>query len=291
MAETPPPSLAGNYRLIQLANGKHSLHSLDYGETCHPAIGPAAEAQALYVDQLGLAERLARHVGEFVIWDVGLGGGANALAMLRATEKSSCSLRLVSFDETLAPLEFALAHADALGYFNEHEPVVAELLKAGEVTFHQNSRRLHWTVHLGDFPSLLFRPEAQSWLKPNAILFDPFSPAKNPAMWTASLFARLYELLDPKKPCALATYSRSTMLRVALLLAGFFVGAGYAIGSKEETTIAANASELIESPLFTRWLQRARQSTSAEPLWDANYRRAKLTDDTWERLRQCRQFR
>ena len=45
-------------------------------------------------------------------------------------------------------------------------------------------------------------------------------------MWSQPLFAELYRLLDPARPCALATYSRSTMLRVALLLAGFFVGTG-----------------------------------------------------------------
>ncbi len=85
-------------------------------------------------------------------------------------------------------------------------------------------------------------------------------------MWNQPLVSRLYELLDPQRPCALPTYSRSTMLRVTLLLAGFYVGVGHATGEKDETTIAANDLGLIEAPLDARWLERVRRSTSAEPL-------------------------
>src|SRR2546428_6884165 len=126
---------------------------------------------------------------------------------------------------------------------------------------------------------------------PHAILFDPFSPAKNPAMWTLPLFTSLFRLLDPARPCALATYSRSTMTRGALLLAGFYVGAGHATGAKQETTVAANTLELIDRPLDRRWLERARRSHSAEPLCEPIYRQARLAPATWEGLRTHPQFR
>jgi len=109
-------------------------------------------------------------------------------------------------------------------------------------------------------------------------------------MWTQPLFAGLFQLLDPHRPCALPTYSRSTMLRVSLLLAGFFVGAGHATGEKEETTIAANTLALIEEPLGQDWLLRTRRSTSAEPLWESVYRQARLAGETWEKLRLHPQF-
>jgi hypothetical protein len=79
-------------------------------------------------------------------------------------------------------------------------------------------------------------------------------------------------------------------LRVTLLLAGFFVGVGHATGEKEETTIAANNLDLIEEPLERAWLQRARRSTSAEPLWEGVYRQAKLATSTFERLLAHPQF-
>ena len=109
-------------------------------------------------------------------------------------------------------------------------------------------------------------------------------------MWTLPLFTNLFRLLDPNRPCALPTYSRSTILRVTLLLAGFFVGVGHATGEKEETTFAANCLDLVEEPLDHRWLERAHRSSSAEPLTEPVYRQAKLSAANWERLQQHPQF-
>jgi hypothetical protein len=290
----------------------------------HPVIGPAAEAVALYVKQLCLVERIRQRAGEFVVWDVGLGAAANALAVLRATRQLACAIRLVSFDHTLELLQFALNHAETLGYFGGYESQTQTLLEKHRVSFRDAEHRVEWELQPGDFPALLNRflaasptrsadesqraagilpaeepvtcsadgTSAAPWRRgltgsrfmvprhgikvmkvahepqgaagilpaeepellpaPHAILFDPFSPAKNPAMWTLPLFTTLFRLLDPARPCALATYSRSTMTRAALLLTGFCVGAGHATGEKEETTIAANTLELIDEPLDRR---------------------------------------
>ena len=330
------PSSA-RYKLVRLASGVHSVHSVAERETFHPVIGPVAEAEALYVRQLRLPERLAAHAGEFVIWDVGLGAAANVLNVLRATRAAACPLRILSFDHTLEPLQFALQHAAELGYFTSYEEPVKIFLRNHQVTFTDGPRQITWQLHLGDFPSLLANSPAfncgitvtedgsgtdkstraqasvlpllgkrageradigqtssatphSAFRTPHCILFDAFSPAKNPAMWTAPLFANLFRRLDPARPCALPTYSRSTMLRVSLLLAGFYVGTGHATGEKEETTIAANTPALISEPLDQKWLQRARNSTSAEPLWEPVYRQARLSDETWEKLQKHPQF-
>jgi len=304
--------LVSGYKLVQLASGVHSVHSLAHHETFHPVIGPVAEAEALYVQQLHLIERLRHHAGEFVIWDVGLGAAANALTVLRATRHVPCPIHLLSFDHTLEPLEFALRHGEPLGYLAGYETCLERLLDSARssrntehgtlgmqqafrfpqrIKFKHGARSITWDLHLADFPALLAQPAADKLAKPHAIMFDPFSPAKNPAMWTEPLFASLFRLLDQNRPCALPTYSRSTMLRVTLLLAGFFVGIGHATGEKEETTIAANTLDLIAEPLDRRWLARARRSTSAEPLSEAVYRQARLGPATWEKLQEHPQFR
>jgi tRNA U34 5-methylaminomethyl-2-thiouridine-forming methyltransferase MnmC len=284
-----PPAIG--YQLVQLANGAWSVHALAERETFHPVIGPVAEAEALYVRQLGLIERLRAHAGEFVVWDVGLGAAANSLTVLRHTRAISRPLRLVSFDHTLEPLHFGLAHAPQLGYFAGYEPAVQQLLAGKVARFIDGVREVAWEVRRGDFPTLLAQPAAATLPHPDAILFDAYSPARNPSMWTLPLFANLFRRLDPARPCSLATYSRSTLLRVSLLVAGFFVGAGHATGKKEETTLAANDPALIAEPLDRRWLQRARRSTSAEPLVGPVYRQARLSEETWERLLTHPQFR
>jgi tRNA U34 5-methylaminomethyl-2-thiouridine-forming methyltransferase MnmC len=283
-------SSSGAYELVRLRNGAHSVRSQAHGETMHPGLGPEAEAEALYVTQLRLVERLRAHQGEFVIWDVGLGAAANALTVLRATREVSGSVRLISFEHTLEPLQFAFGQRSALGYFAGYETVVEQLVSENCMEFQNGRQHANWSCLVADFPSFLRQPDARVLPKPHVILFDPWSPAKNPAMWSAPLFADLFSLLDPARPCVLPTYSRSTMTRVALLLAGFRVGAGRAAGQKEQTTIAANAPELITEPLDHRWLERAQRSPSAEPLWDAVYRQAPLTPVTRERLRGHPQF-
>lgn len=282
--------MTAGYKLVQLANGAHSVHSLVHGETFHPAIGPVAEAEALYVNQLSLGQRLKDFGGELVIWDVGLGAAANALTVLRAVRELPCTIRLVSFDQTSAPLEFALQHAEALGYFGGYENHIHELLRANQVAFRDGQQSVNWELRLGDFPALLAQPATQNLPKPHAILFDPYSPKKNPEMWTLPLFTRLFQLLDPQRLCAMPTYSRSTMTRVTLLLAGFFVGVGRATGQKEETTIAANSPQLIAEPLDRKWLARARASHSAEPLSEPVYRQAPLSAVSWEKLQAHPQF-
>jgi hypothetical protein len=76
------------YRLVRLRNGACSVRSLAEDETFHPGIGPAAEAEALYVRQLRLPERVRETGGEFIIWDVGLGAAANALTAIRLVRES-----------------------------------------------------------------------------------------------------------------------------------------------------------------------------------------------------------
>ena len=278
------------YTIVRLRNGAHSVHSADFGETMHPGLGPAAEADELYVRQTRLLERLRATTDEFVIWDVGLGAAANALAVLRACRDTSTPLHLISFENTTAPLELALRERAALGYFTGYEVQVESLLARHATEFQNGTQPVRWELRVADFPVLVESDVMRALPKPHTILHDPWSPAKNPAMWTAPLFAAMFRLLDPARPCVLPTYSRSTMLRVSLLLAGFHVGAGRATGQKEETTIAANDPALIEAPLDARWLERAQRSGSAEPLWEPHYRQAPLTPETLALLREHPQF-
>jgi len=284
-------SIHGSYQLVRLANGVHSIRSVAEDETFHPVVGPEAEAEALYARQARLAGRLRESLEPFVIWDVGLGAAANILTVLRAAQPFERPLRVISFDHTLAPLRFALEHAEALGYIDPFQAVLGDLLADGRARFENGGHEVTWNVLTGDFPAWLadkrMAGEAEA---PHLILYDAFSPAKNAAMWTLPLFTRLHERLTPGRACLMPTYSRSTLLRVTLLLAGFYVGAGRATGEKEETTIASNSIGELEAPLPGTWLSRVRQSTSAEPMVEDVYRQRPLSEENWERLRRHPQF-
>ncbi len=273
------------FELVILKSGIKSLRALGNMETFHPVTGPWIEANELHVEQQRLVERSKNMDGCFVVWDVGMGAAANALAALEALKTNpSTEIQLHSFDKTTAPIEFALNNAEELGYLRGHEVLIRQLLATKEVRV---TSQIHWTLHLGDFQTGLSDPQIPS---PHSILYDPYSSSGNPEMWSLDHFRALYQRLDPHTPCLLTNYTRSTAVRVTLLLAGFSVGIGRSIGQKAETTIATNQLELLEQPLDLRWLERARVSRNAAPLGPVAQEVTPISNADFERLKQCAQF-
>lgn len=279
-SETEPAT----YELVTVQSGARSLRSRECGETFHPVVGPMTEAVGLHVRQQRLVERAAAIAGRFVIWDVGLGAAANAVAVLEAFLRHADSVgqvELHSFDVTDSALRFALTHAEDLGYLAPHAAAVEALLAKGETTV----ANVRWMLHPGDFHATMALAAA-----PHAILYDPYSPQSNPSMWTLEHFAKLHTHLAPAAPCLLTNYTRSTAVRVTLLLAGFFVGSGHATGEKDQTTIASNDLALLEEPLGRDWLQRVYRSTNGAPLRAGVSRPGKVSLEDWKKLLEHPQF-
>jgi hypothetical protein len=153
------------YRIVKLASGAHSVHSLAHHETFHPVVGPVVEAESLYVRQLNLAERFRSQQDEFVIWDVGLGAAANSVTVLRALHGIPGKIHLVSFDHTLEPLQFALQHTSALPYLVGYEARCSQLIEHQRLSFQDGPQKVSWEMHLADFPPLT-QPGAQRWANP-----------------------------------------------------------------------------------------------------------------------------
>jgi hypothetical protein len=90
--------------------------------------------------------------------------------------------------------------------------------------------------------------------------------------------------------CEIAFHSRSTALRVTLLLAGFYAGYGVSIGKKEETTVAATRRDLLQRPLDTAWLKMVKRSASAQPFCGDNYEQAPISAEDYAELSLHPQF-
>ncbi len=270
------------FELVTVQSGARSLRSREFGETFHPVVGPMAEAVELHVRQQRLVERAAETPEPFVIWDVGLGAAANAVAVLEAFHgRRHASVILHSFDHTTAPLAFALQHAAELGYLVPHTDAAEGLLAEG----FWNAGALHWQLHVGDF-----RQRMSTAPPPHAILYDPYSPQSNPTLWTLEHFSAMRVRLGAGVPCLLTNYTRSTAVRVTLLLAGFYVGRGGATGEKEETTIASNELGLLDLPLDRRWIERVHRSTRSAPLRAENSVAKRISEEDWSRLAAHPQF-
>lgn len=280
------------HKLVQLPNGAWSLHCVGVGETYHPVVGPEIEGDILYAKQIHL-ERIKSSPNPFVVWDVGLGAAANALAVIKEASLFTGKIVIYSFEHNLKPLQFALEHTEQLSYLSPFKDILQQLLDNHKVSFQYKHVSVSWEIIYGDFP--LWIHSASSHLEkmpsPSAILYDAYSPKKNPDMYTLVLFKKLKSVLSDNTPCLLVSYSRATLLRSTLLLAGFYVGKGAATGEKEETTLASNTLCLIQTPLDHTWLSRALRSTSAEPILQSVYLQRPLSEERRYQLSIHPQFR
>ncbi len=267
----------GRHEIVLTSLGVAAVRDTLVGEVMHPVIGPAVEAERLYVAQSRLRERLAVAGPRLVLFDVGLGAGSNALAALAAAEAQGegRALEIVSFE--VDPGALALATSDdgalRLGLSARARAAARELLSRGR----HEAPRVLWRLALGDVRETLPCEEASA----DVVFWDPFSPKANPELWTLSAFAALRSRCSDR--AALYTYSTATASRSALLLAGFFVGAGDPSGPKEETTAAATDGSILARPLDGRWLARLARSSAPFP--------DDAPPDALDRIRAHPQFR
>jgi tRNA U34 5-methylaminomethyl-2-thiouridine-forming methyltransferase MnmC len=68
------------------------------------------------------------------------------------------------------------------------------------------------------------------------VFFDPFSPSKQPEMWSRKVFQKVYNVM--KQGAKLSTYSCAESVRQNLIAAGFKVMDGPIVGRKSPATIA-----------------------------------------------------
>ncbi|MBC7660335.1 MAG: methyltransferase [Chitinophagaceae bacterium] len=274
-----------DFEIVHLRSGIKSLRQLSSQETFHPGIGPMAEARILHVDQQRIVERSARP-GRFVIWDVGLGAAANAVAALEALLESGGEgiVEIHSFDKTLDPLAFALEHAEDLDYLLPHRELIETLIDEKYVRV---NGRIQWFLHLGDFRDVMHDADLPS---PHSVFYDPYSSVSNQEMWTLDHFRALRNRLGDDTPCLLTNYTGSSAVRVTWLMAGFYVGVGQGVGKKMETTVASNHLEMLKEPLSSNWLFKRQTSQSSAPLRDAQHQAQTISLADFENLSSQPQF-
>jgi queuine tRNA-ribosyltransferase len=249
-----------SYEVIRTRGGALAMRSCADGEIMHPGVGPLVEAEALYVRQSRLSERLvaAGPRATVVVFDVGLGAGSNAaaaLALSEAAPPAAARLELVSFERDLDPLALALGHGAAFGWDEAGAAAARAVLEQGR---HETARTM-WRLVRGDALEGMERETTRA----DVFFWDPFSPRVNPALWTVAAFAIARGVAAPG--ATLLTYSASTATRVAMLLGGWAVGIGSGSGSKAATTAAALDARDLARPLDRGWLRRLDRAEAPLP--------------------------
>lgn len=240
---------------VQAQDGSWTLRDTLLEETFHPELGIEEECR-VWVGQPEIRALCSRAVRPCV-WDVGLGAGGVTSALMRLPELQKGMI--ISFERSDGPLRAVLETPDFFPHLKVPgvdwwTRIVSEpSMVCGEID---------WKLVAGDVQETLRRDDLPP---PDVIMYDMHSAARQPELWALDFWRDIYQRLS-SRPCVLAFHTRSTAVRATLLVAGFRVGYGAALGSKEETTLAATQAGLLHRPLGLDWLKRVRRSAASWPL-------------------------
>jgi queuine tRNA-ribosyltransferase len=272
----PNPMRLGDYEVHKAWEGFASVRQISSGEIMHSRTDPMDEARKLYVEQSHLAERLRKSAPNdqaLVLWDVGLGAAANAMAAMECYEKVSAArpLRIISFENDLDSLRLALRHQDAFPYLRVN---AIEAILADNHWQSEDDPRLSWLLSPGDFLETMNRAPV-----PDLIFYDMFSMKTSADLWTAVAFRQIFAACAGRA-VELFTYTCSTANRTALLAAGFYVARGRNAGEKLETTIALTPAAMKQTSAEPRdllgadWLAKWNGSAAKFPADIASHERS-----------------
>ncbi len=253
----------GDYEIHKAWEGFSSIRQISSGEIMHSRTPPMDEARGLYIEQSRLAERVrlsadepAETAAPLVIWDVGLGAAANAMAAIGCYEEQAAAgpvrgMQIISFENDLDSLRLAFRHNREFPYLRHAGP--AGILADGRWQSRSHAG-LSWVLLTGNFLATLSAAPAP----PELIFYDMFSTKYSGDPWTVTAFHKVFAACAGRAT-ELYTYTCSTANRAALLAAGFYVARGRSAGEKTETTIALTPAawrgqyELLAADWLGKW--------------------------------------
>jgi tRNA U34 5-methylaminomethyl-2-thiouridine-forming methyltransferase MnmC len=205
--------------------------------------GAIDETTYVFIDGNDLQQRFYNHNKEtFIVAETGFGSGLNFLLLwqtfLNFTKKfpNHKLKKLKFFSVEKFPLSAEQLVKIHNNIINKHSPLalLAEQLQISLIdsTIHFNNVTL--TICYNDisyFGEFLMKQKVMV----NAWFFDGFSPAKNPDMWSKSLFQNCYKLTALNG--TFATFTAAGFVRRNLLEAGFKVYKRKGFGIKREMLI------------------------------------------------------
>lgn len=213
---------------IPTDDGSVSLHSDEYGQAMHTLSGAYTESLVKHVRPSGV---LGLDLPEIHVLDIGFGIGYNTLALLSefARDDRNRHLEIVTLEKDLPPAD-----------------LMERIAFPGEIgALYETIKRLltNEQVHGERYGVRMLRGDARKSVRTlppshfHAIFHDPYSPVKNPELWTVDFFRELYRVAA--EGCVLTTYSAAPQARAALAEAGFMLGRAPSMGRKREGTLAA----------------------------------------------------
>ncbi|TAJ24306.1 MAG: hypothetical protein EPO68_01625 [Planctomycetota bacterium] len=222
-----------DWRAVRTDDGSWTLAHPEHGETCHSTSGAWQQALERYARPCRLRERAQAGARELRLLDIGTGLGLNLAAALSELDGTGCALIADTFERDASVREAMLELVSVHGALDPRaEPFHARVRAALERGGDRSIR-----THFGDARALV--PALEPTARYDAVFLDPFSPRREPDLWTGEFLAAIAARMAPG--AWLSTYTVSKPVRRALAAAGLAVLDGPAVGRKRAGTLARSA--------------------------------------------------
>lgn len=220
--------------LVQTSDGTPTLFSEEYGQTMHTVDGAYSEAIIKHVVPSRIIEKSEPVLR---VLDIGFGIGYNVMALLEAFlhDRRGRFLEVVSLEKNTDAISLLNFHSDDENRWK----LFALMKKLSEKKHIRDEFFSVWLIEGDARVSVRSLPDSHF----HAIFHDPYSPSKNPELWTVEFFREGYRV--SKEGAVLTTYSSAPQIRTALLEAGFSVGKGPGMGKKREGTVASKGDVIM----------------------------------------------
>lgn len=233
----------GHYKIIQTEDLTKTVWSEYFDEACHNISGAREETVHNYILGCHLPE-LFEKKREIHVLDVGFGVGMGLSCLLEFVDQYSFHSHAVHYTS------IELDDVFALWSLKNVLPEVHLENKSLEGLFFLEGKykNIEIKIFLGD--GRLTLPQAfekKIIAQCDAIFQDPFSPKKNPSLWTVEWFLFLKKFSNPN--VRLATYSASVSIRKSMIFAGWSIENHKGFGQKRSMT-QASLSGSTESSLL-----------------------------------------
>ncbi len=248
-------------------DGTYTIYSEIFSESMHSDSGAYEEALLKHVRPSCVFDNNKTSIR---VLDVGFGMGYNTLALIHEAAGMNRKIKIEA-----VCLEYDNTYIDILSrvkFEDGRDEIYSKILEAfsnGQF----KSEMLDIRLMFGDARDNIKNLSGEF----DVVFHDPFSPVKNPELWTVEFFLEEYRLLSADG--IITTYSSSTKIRRAMIEAGLIVGRGPSVGRKKEGTLAAKKE--FTAMLSSDEIQKIMNNPEALPYRDPGF--ALTRDEIGER--------
>jgi len=243
-----------SYQKVKTKDGSFTLHSLKFNE-CYHSVNDGALSEALQKHVMPAFRFLQKH--ELKILDICFGLGFNTFATIYYALKTKLNKKITiyspEFDQKLLQ---TLSNFEYPKEFSKIQNIIQLVLK----NHHYKDKNFEITLLVGDA-----RQKIKDLKEIDIIYQDPFSPKKNPLLWTQEYFQQLFKISSDE--AVMTTYSIATPVRLAMDEAGFFVYEYKGKSTRKQTIASKKRLQLLQVDLE----KKLQNNPNAKSLRDSDF--------------------